>query len=909
MSIIHVDGKKYIVKETDNLLQACLSVGLDIPYFCWHPALGSIGACRQCAIKQFQNSEDNIGRIVMSCMTPACNGSIISINDKEAKQFRKNIIELLMINHPHDCPVCEEGGNCHLQDMTVMTGHKIRRYRFTKRTYQNQDLSPFISHEMNRCITCYRCIRYYNDYADGKNLGVYGANNNIYFGCGEGEILENEFSGNLIEICPTGVFTDKTSLKKYNRKWDIQFSPSICQHCSIGCNISVGERYGEICKIDNRYNGSINHYFLCDMGRFSYDYINNKTRLNQPMYLQGCNWNTINLEQAVDLAADIIKQSKRIIGIGSSRASIESNFALKKLVGAKNFSTGDLKIEQECIEMVIKILNDGGLYTPSSSEIENYDAILILGEDISQVGTRIALSVRQAIKSKRSKIAEQNKIPYWNATAVFNSGQYNKYPLFLTGVKKTKLDDLATWSYYASIEDQARFGFALAHELYSQAPVVDGIKSDLKNQVHQVAQALINAKKPLIISGTHSGSVAIIEASANIAKALKYRGIKVGITLLVSNVNSIGLNLIGGNDLETSLEQFNKGEADLLMIMENDLYRQAPKSLLDTILSNPNNVIVIDHQNTFTAQKAGLILSTTSYAESSGTVINYEGRAQRFFQVYDPSYYDNKVIMPTSWYWLHSIDSKIKNTQSLWKNLDDVIDCIIKELPHLKGIKDAAPDSNFRVHGQKLARVPFRASGRTAVRANINVHEPRQPQDINTMFAFSMEGNNESKRPCSQIPFAWAPGWNSNQAWNKFQNQIGGHLYNGDPGTHIFHNNDDKKSLPWFKFKSTSLIDHDMMRLVPIYHFLSSKEMFQYSLTLTQLTFKPVLVLNNKDAIRLGFKEDTIVEFNCINETWRFPIKLSSTIQAGLVGIPIGMPGIPLFLINKQICGLRMIVD
>jgi ferredoxin len=135
-----------------------------------------------------------------------------------------------MTNHPHDCPVCEEGGHCHLQDMTVMTGHDKRRYRFTKRTHQNQDLGPFISHEMNRCIACYRCVRYYKDYAGGEDLGVYGAHDNVYFGRADGRhCLESEFSGNLTEVCPTGVFTDKTHSERYNRKWDMQFAPSICQ--------------------------------------------------------------------------------------------------------------------------------------------------------------------------------------------------------------------------------------------------------------------------------------------------------------------------------------------------------------------------------------------------------------------------------------------------------------------------------------------------------------------------------------------------------------------------------------------------------------------------------------------------------------------------------------------------------
>ena len=120
MATIHVDGKEYEVDGADNLLHACLSLGLDIPYFCWHPALGSVGACRQCAVKQYQNADDTRGRLVMSCMTPAQDGTFISIDDEEAKKFRESVVEWLMTNHPHDCPVCEEGGNCHLQDMTVM---------------------------------------------------------------------------------------------------------------------------------------------------------------------------------------------------------------------------------------------------------------------------------------------------------------------------------------------------------------------------------------------------------------------------------------------------------------------------------------------------------------------------------------------------------------------------------------------------------------------------------------------------------------------------------------------------------------------------------------------------------------------------------------------------------------------
>ncbi|MGK3129009.1 NADH-quinone oxidoreductase subunit NuoG [Pantoea sp. C8B4] len=903
MATIHVDGKEYDVNGADNLLQACLSLGLDIPYFCWHPALGSVGACRQCAVKQFQNAEDTRGRLVMSCMTPASDGTFISIDDGEAKEFRESVVEWLMTNHPHDCPVCEEGGNCHLQDMTVMTGHSFRRYRFTKRTHQNQDLGPFISHEMNRCIACYRCVRYYKDYADGKDLGVYGAHDNVYFGRPEDGTLESEFSGNLVEICPTGVFTDKTHSERYNRKWDMQFAPSICQQCSVGCNTSPGERYGELRRIENRYNGTVNHYFLCDRGRFGYGYVNRKDRPRHPVQKRGNDWVSLNAEQAVNAAADVLRQAKRVIGIGSPRASIESNFALRELVGAENFSTGMPAAEQARVELMLKVLQEGGIYTPSLREIESYDAVLVLGEDLTQVGARVALSVRQAVKGKAREMAAAQKVADWQIAAILNIGQHAKHPLFVTNVDETRLDDIAAWSYRAPVEDQARLGFAIANALDETAPAVSGFDSKLNGKLDVVVQALAGAKKPLIISGTHSGSTAMIEAAANVAKALKGRGADVGITFLAGAANSFGLGLMGGQSLDSALEQLDKGEAEALVVLENDLYRHAPKAIVDAALHNTAHVIVVDHQRTATLEKAGLVLSTASFAESDGTSINQEGRAQRFFQVYDPSYYDNNIVMLESWRWLHSLHSTVESRQIDWTLLDHVIDATVAALPQLKGIKDAAPDASFRIRGQKLARSPHRNSGRTAMRANISVHEPRQPQDKDTMFAFSMEGNNQPNAPRSQIPFAWAPGWNSPQAWNKFQAEVGGKLRHGDPGVRLFEASEG--SLPWFTAVPESFVEGSQYRVAPYYQLFGSEEMTQRSPTFQKRMSPATLVINPADAEKLGVNNGSAVELVCAGETLRLPVRFSTSLQAGQVGLPLGMPGVPPFLSGAQVDKLQ----
>lgn len=909
MATIHVDGKEYEVDGAENLLQACLSLGLDIPYFCWHPALGSVGACRQCAVKQFQGPDDKRGRLVMSCMTPASDGSFIAIEDEEAKKFREAVVEFLMVNHPHDCPVCEEGGNCHLQDMTVMTGHSFRKYRFNKRTHNNQDLGPFINHEMNRCIACYRCVRYYKDYAGGEDLGVYGAHDNVYFGRPEDGTLESEFSGNLVEVCPTGVFTDKTHSDRYNRKWDMQFAPSICQQCSVGCNTSPGERYGELRRIENRYNGTVNHHFLCDRGRFGYGYVNLKDRPRHPLQLRGVDWVNLNPEQAMQGAADVLRQSKKTIGIGSPRASLESNFALRQLVGAENFSTGMGAAELARVQLMQKVLRESGIYTPSLREMESYDAVLVLGEDVTQTGARIALALRQAVKGKAREMAAAQRVADWQIAAIQNIGQHAKYPLFTTNVDKTRLDDVAAWNYCASVEEQARLGFAIAHAIDGKAPNALDLPASLNGKVDIIAQALSGARKPLIVTGSGAASDDIIQAAANIALALKQKGLETGITFVAAEANSMGVAMMGGSSINDALAQIESGEADTLIVMENDLYRHAPADRVDAALAKVENLIVVDHQRTAVMDKATMILSAASFAESDGTLVNQEGRAQRFFQVYEPSFYDkdpaNKSYILESWRWLHSLQSVYTSRQLDWTLLDHVVSACAEEFPQLAGMVNAAPDASFRIRGMKIAREPHRYSGRTAMLADVNVHEKRQPKDNDTAFAYSMEGYSAPEADRQQIPFAWAPGWNSPQAWNKFQSEVGGSLRAGDPGIRLIEPQDNA-SLAYFDAVTRAPAKaENAWRVAPYYHLFGSDEMSQRSDVIQQRMPEAYVMLNPQDAASLSVSTGSLVAFSCSGADLKLPVRVSESLEQGLVGLPLGLPGISPVLAGERVENLR----
>lgn len=892
MATIHIDGKQFEVDGADNLLHACLSLGLDIPYFCWHPALGSVGACRQCAVKQYANADDKRGRIVMSCMTQATNDMLISIDDEEAKEFRKSVVEWLMINHPHDCPVCPEGGNCHLQDMTVMTGHNTRDYRFTKRTHNNQDLGPFVEHEMNRCIACYRCVRYYKDYAGGTDLGVFGAHDNVYFGRAEDGALESEFSGNLVEVCPTGVFTDKTHAERYNRKWDMQFAPSICQGCAVGCNISPGERYGELRRIENRYNGSVNHYFLCDRGRFGYGFVNNEDRPRQPEWRDGASSTTLSGDQALERVANFLRQSKRVVGIGSPRASLEANHALRELVGTNNYFAGVSAGDWALLQKARQILEQG-VRTPSLREVEEHDAVLVLGEDVTQTSPRVALALRQSAKTKALKMAAAQRVQKWQAEALANIAQSEKSPVFIASFEATRLDDVAEATFHSAEDGIARLGFAVAHCIDSSAPAVAGLDADTAALAERIAAALLAADKPLVVSGTGAQSVAVLEAAANVACALQAREKAVGITLCLPEVNSLGLALLGGQPLDEAISLLEQGAADAVVIVENDLYQRFDAARVEAALARVDHVVVLDHQKTATADKAQALLSAASFAEGDGTVVSQESRAQRFFQVYDPVYYKPDTVIHESWRWLHALKSVVDGQEIHdWAQLDELTEACAAANPQLAGIVNAAPDASFRMKGLKIARSPRRYSGRAAMRAPISVHEPRASQDKDSALAFSMEGYVGPEEPAPLIPFAWAPGWNSPQAWNKYQDEVGGHLRTGDPGVRLI---EGANTLSYFVTVPAASMASGSLRAVPLYHLYGSDELSMRSEKIQDRAPAAYVAVSVADATRLQLAEGAKATVRVKGQLLELAVRVSASLPTGLVGLPSGVVNVPGF--------------
>ncbi len=888
MATIYVDNRPYTVADGQNLLQACLGLGFDLPYFCWHPAMGSVGACRQCAVKLFRDEHDTRGKIVMSCMTPAADGVRISIDDPEAREFRAGVIEWMMLNHPHDCPVCDEGGECHLQDMTVMTGHVRREYDFPKRTFRNQDLGPLVAHEMNRCIHCYRCVRFYRDVAGGRDFGSFASHDHVYFGRAADGVLENEFSGNLVEVCPTGVFTDKTFRDHYTRPWDLQTAPSVCVLCGLGCNTIAGGRYGSLRRIRNRYNGEVNGYFLCDRGRFGYGFVGAASRVRTPLARDGENGELLPAEpgEVLRKAAGYLGDRRRTIGIGSPRASLESNFALRRLVGADHFYLGVSAQDYRTTAAAIRILRSGPARTPSLKEVREADAVLVLGEDLTNTAPMLALALRQVVDPVETDTVRMLGIPAWQDAAIREAGQDSKGRIFLATPVQTKLEDVGLRAVHAAPDDLARLGFAVAHAIDPNAPGVMDLPEETARLAEEVAGVLIAAKRPLVISGAGCGSEALLQASANIAWALCRRGNPALLSLALPEANSLGLGLMGGGDLQSGLRELREGRADTVLILENDLYRRESSEAVAAALSSAGHVVLIDHTLHATASLADLVLPAATFAEESGTLVSSEGRAQRFYQVLIPE----SGAQP-GWRWLAEMDRASPSSAGLgWTSLDGVLADLAAEMPHLRPVREIAPPADFRLRERKVPRQSPRYSGRTAIDAAKNVSEPAPPDDPDSPLAFSMEGD-EGMPPPALIPRYWAPGWNSVQSVNKFQSEIGGPLRGGDPGKRLVEPQSGAEP-DFFRTVPPKFEPQDgRLLLVPLHHIFGSEMLSALSPGIAELVPGPYVALHPADAAGCHAKPGEPVRLELKSAALELPVKIVPSLPQGLAGVPAGLPG------------------
>jgi NADH-quinone oxidoreductase subunit G len=839
---IFIDNQEYTVKDGQNLLQASLSLKLDLPYFCWHPAMGSVGACRQCAMTQYHDENDTRGRMIVACMTPVSDGMRVSMQQPAEKEFREQVIAALMTHHPHDCPVCAEGGECHLQDMTVMAGHSERQYKGKKTTFKNQDLGPLVKHEMNRCITCYRCERFYKDYAGGTDLSAQASKNNVYFGRQCDGTLESEFAGNLVEVCPTGVFTDKPFGDHYSRKWDLQSAPSICQHCSVGCNTSLSERYGSVRRVTNRFNDHLNGYFLCDRGRFGFSFVDSDSRRLE-VRLDGAKSSWSDPAIAVKL-----KDKAKWVGIGSSQASLEDNFALQQLVGPENFNSGLDSQQEKLLATHMAILNQWP--AASLAEMEQADAIVILGEDVNNSAPRIALSLRQALLNNAREQAENLRVPAWQDSAVRAILPHHPVPLAYLGYGDSSLANQATISLVCDDKRAAEQGFLLANLLAERAPKPKVSKVDPKTL--QLVEVLKKAKRPLIVTGWSANNSALLAAAANIRKALnalhsesksndEHDNAMLCIVPPESNTLSLGLLTEQGYLSTDLLDERLTAEKTNLMVLDHAA--PAFSKRLDEWRNSAANVVRLSQLGA--PGKGEVNLPLSSFSECSGSELNYQALIQSHLPATKPS----EQCLP-AWQWLVNIGKIRQQSIGDISDLGQLRDLLSHSYPQLA--------AHFADHHQnQLALQTPRVSGRTAMLANQTVHEPKPFGEAGAPYKQSMEGTLAGQDKAQPLAYSWSPGWNSNQSNHKFRDEYRGDEIAAQAGVHCITGTQNDH---WFKWQNDwSKNNKAQWQILPLQKVFGSDSLSLQALPIDQLKVPAQIVVTSGQAEKLGLEAGQLV--------------------------------------------------
>jgi NADH-quinone oxidoreductase subunit G len=407
---ITVDGKKLTVAAGTLLIEACKSVGIEVPSFCYYPGLSLQGACRMCLVKV-----EKMPKLQTACTTVVGEGMIVTTDSDEVRQARKSMIELLLGNHPLDCPVCDAGGECELQDMTFSYGAAESKFIEIKNHREEQQWSPVVYFDRPRCILCYRCVRVCGEGMDVWALGIQQRGVSSVIAPNEGDHLDCEECGMCIDICPVGALTSGAYRYK-TRPWEMKHVGTVCTHCADGCRTTLGVRRAdtgmEIVRGDNRDKSGINGDFLCIKGRYAFDFANHDERIGQPYIKKNGKHEAATWEEAFELIARKFKEAGPAIGvIGSTRTTNEENYLLQKfarvVLGTNNIDhhrTADYPA-------FVSALSGTTGKTGSMRDVADVPAVLLIGNDPTEQHPLLAWQIRTNVRLRKARLYVVNSQP------------------------------------------------------------------------------------------------------------------------------------------------------------------------------------------------------------------------------------------------------------------------------------------------------------------------------------------------------------------------------------------------------------------------------------------------------------------------------------------------------------------
>ncbi len=594
---LEIDGKAIAVPQGSTVMDAANQVGAYVPHFCYHKKLSIAANCRMCLVQV-----EKAPKPLPACATPVTEGMKVSTTSDYAKNAQKSVMEFLLINHPLDCPICDQGGECQLQDLAVGYGKSGSRYQEEKRIVFHKNIGPLVSmQEMSRCIHCTRCVRFGQEVAGVMELGMGGRGEHSEIQSFVGRTVDSELSGNMIDVCPVGALTSKP-FRYSARTWELQRRKSVSPHDGLGSNITVQVKQNKVMRVLPFENEAINECWISDRDRFSYEGLNNDDRLTTPMVKQGGVWQQATWQQALEYAAHALVDVKNtssadsIALMASPTSTVEELFLLKKLADALGTKRVDARPR-----VSDSALDAGRVGVPflgmKIAEINALDRVLIVGSALRNEQPVLAARFRQ-IARKACKVSFVNSI--------------DDDPLMPVVAKAVVRPSAMaeTINAIAANVEQRKAGAAAANTSAND----------------EIAASLAGGKNVAIFLGElalNCASAAAIELA--VQKLATICGAKWG--RFAAAGNTVGAYIVGAIGETTPQVLAKAPKAAILWNIEPALDCAAGSDMVDALNKAATVIACVTHKSA-ALDYADVLLPISPFTETSGTFVNCEGVAQ-----------------------------------------------------------------------------------------------------------------------------------------------------------------------------------------------------------------------------------------------------------------------------------------
>ena len=608
---IKIDGKALEVKPKTSIIEVADKVGIDIPRFCYHKKLSVAANCRMCLVEV-----KNFAKPLPACATQVMEGMEISTKSKFTKDTQKSVMEFLLINHPLDCPICDQGGECDLQDTAVAYGASKTRYTEEKRVVFDKNIGPLISTDLTRCIQCTRCVRFLKEVGGMAELGLIGRGEHAEISAYVDKSVESELSGNIIDLCPVGALTSKP-FRYSARSWELSRRSTIACHDSLGSNIEAHVKDNIVKRVIPKENESINECWISDRDRFSYEGLNHKDRINLPLKREKNQWKEIDWEEAYELIekniTDIdIKKSNKIGIICSPQSTLEEGFLLKKIAKELNTSHIDYRLLEQSFS------ENNNWLGCKIDEIESHDAILVVGSNLKHDQPLLAHRFRR-YANKRNNFSIITSYDDFYSTRC---------------LEKVIVNPSAYINYLLMILKQVQ----LSTKYKINSEVIKNLLKAAKpsNEAKRIAKSLLSNKSKAIFLGHQ---ILHFDDGDNIKLVAMHIAQAVGATfgLIPGYANSVGLNELNLNTDNISADKILSQSKEAYIMMNFDpLYDYHSPKKINSALKKAKFNLAISPYISDSFKEFDVVLPMTPFTETSGTFINMEKTIQSFSAVTPP---------------------------------------------------------------------------------------------------------------------------------------------------------------------------------------------------------------------------------------------------------------------------------